>query len=461
MSASHSSLSPSSAERWNNCPGSVQLSATVPAKPSSPAAAEGTATHTLSESLVTNEATEADLRKKVGQRMRTWDSFEVLITDEMVDGAVLYHKTILALITEFGDGPVVARPEVKVIASSIDSDVRGTADYVIYRKDGRRRLVVTDFKFGKKAVNPVENKQLGIYLVGAMDSLAKSDDFDEMELVVVQPRAGGKVVRRWIVPMSWVIQFRQDMRKAVAATRAKNPRLSAGNWCFFCPVKGVKRQDGSLACPEIAKELQRQAHIDFAEFPVTDAAPLEAGLPDPRKLAAIDIAKILSWESVIESWLKDLRERAKEMREDGLDVPGFKLVESRTHRQWAKPEDEVAGALALMLDSDELYDMPAIKSVAQVEKLLGKGSHGVLEKLGLVTKPDGDTIIVSADDSREEVGSTAIEDFAPIAGIEELLGLPAPAPREVVAEVVERGTATDSLLAELMEEKPRGPIWPV
>jgi len=456
MSAIHSALSPSSAERWIACPGSIALSATVPKKPSSPAAAEGTACHTLSESLVTGEATEADLRKRVGQTMKTWDGFLVTITDEMVDGAVLYDNTIKALVAEFQGGKIVAKPEVKVVASSIDPEVRGTADYAIYQV--KRRLMVIDFKYGKKAVNPVENKQLGIYLVGVMDSLAKSDDFDELELIVVQPRAGGKAVRRWVVPKEWVAQFRKDMRAAVAATRVKNARLSAGNWCFFCPVKGVKRVDGSLACPEIGKELARQAQTDFSVIPVEGASPL----PDPRKLAAVELARILSWRTVIESWLNDLEERGAELRRAGLDMPGFKIVESRTHRQWAKGEKDIVEDLALYLDEDALYDLPTLKSVAQVEKLLGPGKSGkgVLEALGLVTKPEGKLILVPEDDSREEVQSiSAIENFcatpeaAAGSSVEELLGLPAPAVREVTGEIVNLDDLLEMQVQQVVEQR--------
>jgi hypothetical protein len=415
MSATHSSLSPSAADRWTACPGSIHLSTTVPKRPSNAAAAQGTATHSLSEWLVIGEKSEEQLRAYIGQTMTTWDGFAVPVTDEMVDGAVLYHKTIIDLRAEF-DGHIVYTPEVKVVASSIDPEVRGTADYAIYQKG--RKLMVIDFKFGKKAVNPTENKQMGIYLVGVMDSLAKTDDFDELELIIVQPRAGGKAVRRWIVPLSWVAQFRINMRTAVAATRVPNAKLSAGNHCFFCPVKGVKREDGSLACPEIGRELARQAQADFSAVPIEGAS----NLPDPRKMAAVEIAKVLSWKSVIESWFGDLEERAAEMRKAGLDVPGFKLVESRTHRKWAVSDAEVVEALELYLDKDALLDAPALKSPATVDKMIG-GKRGTLEVLGLVTKDEGKLVIVGIDDGREEVQSTAEEDFGALPVDDMLAGL--------------------------------------
>lgn len=475
MSATHSNLSPSSAERWMKCPGSVYLSTTVPKPKSNAAASEGTACHTLAEELVTGRATEAALRKRLGQVIQTWDGFAVKITTEMIDGAVLYDKIVRALIAEFKTGSaIVAKPEVKVIASSIDGEVRGTADYIIYQI--KRRLVVIDFKFGKKAVNPVENKQMGIYLVGAMDSLAKSDDFDELELIVVQPRAGGKPVRRWIVPKEWIVGFRKEMKAAALATREKNAKLSAGNWCFFCPVKGAKRPDGTLACPEIAKELQRQAQIDFSVVPVREDVR-GAGLPEAKKMAAESIAKVLSWKGVILSWLQDLEERGKEMREVGLDVPGYKLVESRTHRKWSKDEKEVVEDLALYLDEDAIYESRALKSPSQIEELLGK--KGLLEKMELVSRAKGETILVTVDDSRPEIASSAAGDFGATIACSDIEGRlfgASSATREVSGDIVDdllgdlmstpqilapkKEERIEDLLGDLMEKK-REPLWPV
>lgn len=434
--STHSSLSPSSAERWIACPGSIQLTAGLKSK-SSPAAAQGTVTHTLSEQLVTGQVSEAELRKSIGIKMKTWDGFEVPITKEMVDAAVLYRDTIKVLRDEFTErGTIIAKPEVKVTALSIDPEVKGTADYVIYQVG--KRLVVVDLKYGKKAVNPTENKQLGIYLVGVMDSLAKTDDFDELELIVVQPRAGGKAVRRWVVPIEWVNQFRREMKKAVAETRVKNPRLSAGNWCFFCPAKGEKKKDGTLLCPEIARELQSQTMADFEGVPVGGG-----GLLDVGSLAADKIAKILSWKSVISSWFEDVEQRAKEMREVGLDIPGFKLVEGRKHKKWGTnvTVEKVADELSLYLTKEQLLEDPALKSVSQVEEILGKS--GILEKMGLVTRPKGELVIVPLDDGRGEVRvneGTAEIDFQGVETgmgneLDELLGITVAAGKKVAKKL--------------------------
>ena len=63
----HSKLSPSSASRWINCPGSIKLIAQCPESETSVHAAEGTVAHDLGEQRVTNKITKAQLIDKIGE----------------------------------------------------------------------------------------------------------------------------------------------------------------------------------------------------------------------------------------------------------------------------------------------------------------------------------------------------------------------------------------------------------
>ncbi len=271
-SNTHSALSPSQAERWFACPGSIREAALRPPRPSSAAAAEGTACHSLGEDLVTGKTTEAKLRARVGQYVKTWDGFTVLITPEMVDGAALYAQTVAAdlakMRVEQGKraSPVVGLAEARVTATSVDAELHGTADYIAYQKGNA--LIVTDLKFGRKAVNPKENKQLGIYAIAAMDTLS-GWALDKVTLKIVQPRAGGTAVRFWEAPMSWLRDFRAKLKAAVAATRDKNAPLNAGAWCYFCPAN---TKDEETRCSALVKRKNAQLLSDFES--ITPPAPL-------------------------------------------------------------------------------------------------------------------------------------------------------------------------------------------
>jgi hypothetical protein len=408
MANGHSKLSPSASERWMNCPGSVQLSEGLKDEPG-PWAAEGTAAHTVAELLVTGQKTLEQIKEMVGTVLRTWDGFDVTVTNEMVAGAVLYRDVIetdiAALRAEGRPAPIAARAEEKIGATSVDSELWGTSDFILYQKGNK--LKVYDYKFGKgKVVDPKRNSQMSVYGLGAVDTLA-GEAFDEVELVIVQPRAAhvDGAVRRWKTNMAWLREFREKLRAAVAKTREADPyaNLKAGKWCFFCLAKA--------RCPEIKKEVTRQAQIDFSVVPAP-AKPLTkderqstAGLLDPGTVPPEKLGAVLSWEDAVCAWFDALRVQARGLLERGVHVPGYKLVEGRSNRQWKRTPAEVIDALSLLVDEDQLLTPRELKSPAQVEQVIGKGK---LEKLDLVVKPKGGLSVATMDDPRPEVASPAL-----------------------------------------------------
>ena len=403
----HSELSPSASERWINCPGSVRLSEGLHEDPS-PYAAEGTAAHVVAEWLVKGEKTLEEIKALVGTTIRTWDGFDVEVTDEMVDGAVLYRDTIekdlAALRAEGRPAPVAAQAEEKVCASSVDKELWGTSDYTIFQKGNK--LKVYDYKFGKgKVVDPEENTQMSTYALATMDTLA-GEAFDEVELAIVQPRAphAKGPVRRWITSVAWLRGFRERMRASVAKTREPDPyaNLKAGKWCFFCKAKG--------RCPEIKKAVVAQAQVDFSVVPVPAARV--KGLPSVDAMPPEKLAMALSWQDVVVAWFDAMHAKARGLLEAGVHVPGYKLVEGRSTRQWNADAGAVVAALSLLCDEDDLLTPRELKSPAQVEKVVGRGK---LEKMNLVRKPKGGLAVAPADDPRPEVKPFGVVDIDPSA----------------------------------------------
>lgn len=444
----HSSLGPSSAKRWINCPGSVAASANCPPQSPSEFAAEGTVAHTLAEEITSGKATAEQLINRIGETVMQ-DGFEVEITEEMVNAAIEYHDIIRRdleeILAQGKNQPVVERTEVRVTASSVDEEVKGTADKIIYQKGNK--LKVYDFKYGKGVVvDPKENEQATIYAIGVMDSEA-GWAYDEIELVIIQPRAGGDSVRRWTVPTGYLLAFKVMLRESVVNTRKPNAPLKAGTWCRFCPAKAT--------CPEVYKHVQRQAAVVFAD---KAPAPLAKGtLPDVGQLPIEKLTAALDWEDHINSWFEAARLRVRSMLESGLEVPGYKLVDGKSNRKWVD-EDKVIAEFAPLLGREALFEHKLL-SPAKLEKVVGKGK---LEEKGLTFKPEVPKAVAKWDDKRPAVATSAAEVFKSVPAprpkaqlqMEDPFAVPAP----VILAAPELKDQVDDLLGELEGTK-RKKIW--
>ena len=111
-----------------------------------------------------------------------------------------------------------------------------------------------------------------------------------------------------------------------------------------------------------------------------------------------DLAAALDKIEVLEGWIKDAREMAQTLLENGVDVPGYKLVAKRAARQWT---DEAAALTALAEAGCSAEELTELKSPAQVEKLLKKRKIDMPE--GLITSVSSGNTLASADDPRPAV----------------------------------------------------------
>ena len=404
----HANLGPSSAERWMNCPGSIAACAAVPPGASSIHSAAGTVAHALAEQIVTGKITAQALMARVGDTVME-QGFEVEIDEEMVDAAIAYRDIIMKdaeeLRAEGKSIPIVAEAEIRVYAKSVDAKVYGTADFILHQKGNK--LKVYDFKYGKGVVvNPQKNKQMAIYALGAMDGIAGTA-YDEVELVIIQPRAGGDAVRRWTAPMQWLNEFREELKGAVAATRKPGATLVAGKWCRFCPAKST--------CPVVYADVQKQAMIDFTAVPPTALA--KGQLPDVAHLSIEKCSQALAFEDHVNSWFEAVKLRIRAQLDAGIEVPGWKLVDGRAFRKYTD-EALVVSTFAPIIGEDALYEKKLI-SPAKLEVIVGKGK---LEELNLTMKPEPKKSIARSDDPRPAAKNSAATDFEPV------LLAPEPAP---------------------------------
>lgn len=383
----HASLGASSASRWMNCPGSVALTETMPAPPSSIHAQAGTAAHALAETC---------LRR--GQDPHTFigASFEgVTVDEEMADAVKMYVDYCRALRDRYFPPGSVEFIEKRFNLSALKPPVPmyGTTDHALYAAVSHK-LYVTDFKFGQGVVVDVEeNPQLMYYALGALLSLDLGTQVDEIILTVVQPRAAHSdgPIRTFTMTPTDLLGFAGELLNAARATLAPDAPLHAGSWCRWCAASGN--------CSEQLKHAQLVAQSEFAAEVVK--------LPQPGALEPEVFSNILGKLHILEDWASAMRAHAQAKLERGEDVPGWKLVNKRATRKWGDEKDVIDWLKAKGFTEEE-FAILKVKSPAQIEKLVGKKNLPP----EFVTSESSGLNMVPSTDPREEVRMVTGQEFS-------------------------------------------------
>jgi hypothetical protein len=349
----HMELSPSHAERWWNCPGSVALCRTVPKAPQSENAAEGTAAHEVLERCLKQyfiDKTFLNPYDMVGLEVL---GFEV--DDEMAD-AVSFALDIVKMELHVG-GELLVETNIEIVPGKVG----GTLDIAIIRPF--QEIVVYDFKYGRGVIVQVmDNKQMILYLLG----LARKYGCPKAKIGIIQPRVQtGDQVSTWEVPEGYLEAFENELKRHIDMTQEKEALLISGTHCRWCAAKAV--------CPALRKDL------GTAMMPVTNK---DLVFPDAKTLTMDNIVRVLDYKERIEKWLDAVCAHAFEIAASGGDVPGYTLAPKRANRRW-KDEKEVMQKFA---DIGEKLLKIKVISPAQLEKMVPKERQEEIESL--TEKPD-------------------------------------------------------------------------
>jgi len=394
--AAHAKLSPSAAERWMNCPGSIALSAKAPRGKTSIHAAEGTVAHTVSEQLASGALSLPQVIERIGEVVMQ-DGYEITITEEMVEGAEEYQELGLKLKAGLNrPAKVVDVVEEKVHASipQAGRDLWGTADRLIYQPGNH--LYVIDYKYGKGVAVEVErNPQLMIYGLAAMDTVA-GKAFEKVTLVIHQPRAfhADGPVRMWTTTVAELEKWRLAVGEAAGACLAPDAPCNPGDWCRWCPASGVEVKGGGFLCQAEYRQIKE---VTLADFEVD--SPENPPMPEVDALSQDQVALALKWRGAVESWFKRVADRAMERALAGEDIAGFKLVEGRSRRTVSDAES-IAADLTMLHGEDAVYEKKLV-GLGKLEKLAGKKKVAEYVANGWITKPPGALSLVPMSDKRE------------------------------------------------------------
>lgn len=364
----HAKLGASSANRWMNCPGSINFIAMQPEcflDNSSEYADEGTKAHALAEALLNKNLT----------LLSELEGTEILdISDEPQMDLTEAVETYTDYINSSLQPIDILHIEEKFF---INDELFGTNDACIERLTFNN-LEVIDYKHGVGVpVEVKDNKQLKYYAIGAMKSFG--DHFDSVKLTIVQPRSfhSDGPIRSWEIEPKKLLEFKDELLEAGEATKKKDAPIVAGDHCRFCPAIAV--------CPAYKTMVLKAAN-----------AP---GLAGNLLLAEI-----------LPKWKSAVNRIAFKVLTQGIKIPGYKLVHAGTQRKWLD-QDKVIEALRKAGKTDEQIFKslkPQLNNLGTIEKLMGK--KWVKD---FVFKPVGAATIAPESDKRLDFSSSSY-DFSDI-----------------------------------------------
>jgi len=333
----HARLSPSSASRWVACPGSLRLIGERGIKDnSSRAAEEGTAAHELLETCLLNGKPPIDY---LGVRFNPCE-FEptgFLVDKEMVDYITEVYEWVVHKVNST-QGKLYSERRVNPGSMFGRDDCQGTADITVVHSPV---LTVGDLKYGAGIGVEVDNNlQLLLYGMGVLAELPVEErkDIQFLDLFILQPRYqhSDGTIRSIRYKISDVYQWAEWFRVKAAVTDDPNAPLNPGEYqCQFCPVKYDR-----FSCPALRNKA-------LEVFDVVNIKALEPKvLRPPESLTVEERTLLLDYADLIESFIKAVKASAQADLENGIDVPGQKLVRGRKgNRKWVLEDDQIAAKL--------------------------------------------------------------------------------------------------------------------
>jgi len=369
----HSPLGASGASRWMKCPGSVGLSVGCEDEESE-FAAEGTAAHELGEMCL---ASGKDAWEYIGDFSVTKDATQE-VTKDMADAVQVYLDDIRTSHPDRDQSNSFI--ERGFYCPSIHKWFYGRSDHT-YIDLGARVMHVRDYKHGAGIVVEVkENPQGMYYAVGMLEDLDLWDKIDKVVIHICQPRGFhfDGPLREWAISTKDLKVWLNEVLLPAMDVAMVSRETNSGEHCRFCSAR-------SYGCPQLLKD------FDELEKLMTEATDKGGA----QKLSNAQIGRFLTLFDVAKIVAKAASKTAFGRLSAGKKIPGRKLANSRTNREW-KAEAEAAIKAKF---GDKAMTDPELKSPAQIEAL----PEGKAYSTRYAFKPEGGLTVVPGTDTRAEV----------------------------------------------------------
>lgn len=252
----------------------------------------------------------------------------------------------------------------------------GTGDVVVITPG---KVIVVDLKFGKGIrVEGKANGQLRLYGLGAYSMYNLLYDFNEVEVVIHQPRldnVGGDTLL--VQGPQGVLTWAEELvrpRAAVAWAALhgdfSQARFAPGTHCneAFCKAR--------YTCAARARFM-----LTLAEQPFS--------LDEPDSLTVEQLEEVVDKADMAVKWASDCKSYLlKQANEGKLELQRYELVEGRSIRSITKPTEAAHVLIHNGFRAADIYKEPELANLGSLEKLVG--AKRLSELLGnLLQKPAG------------------------------------------------------------------------
>lgn len=356
MTPEHYEIAPSSLHITTPCPGSVQLSRAMPELPKTEDELDGDAAHWVALWAAYHQL---ELTSLSGQTAPNG----VEITDEMIDGALLYVDTV---------GETPGAGEVQIPITRIHHlKCGGTPDWWTWNA-ATRTLRVIDYKFGYRYVEIWENHQLVAYAIGLIDFLGIDEDNITLELVIVQPRCyhPDGPVRTWRVAPSRLRGLVNQMHHSAGQALEPNPPTQSGPHCLDCRARS--------ACLTFQRTTSNI--LDFC-------GTAQPNLQTPDDVGR-ELALIMDMRDRLKGRQTGLEAMAEHYAQQHKTVTGFSMASSPGRLKWLEgvSVDEVEGMVQALTGKTALKP-PTLLTPTQTKKLFPKVDAAVIDTYA--NRPNG------------------------------------------------------------------------
>lgn len=298
----HSIFSPSASHRWINCTASLTYS-DIP-QTSTPAADLGTALHTCSYEILSGLYTP---RNAVGKKINGIE----IDKSRVVDTIIPYIEFVKELT---GNNGMVLAETRSVL---VEGFCFGTADALIikHNPDDTVTLIVIDLKTGQRRVPSINNTQLLIYAAGLYWELSLLYKIKEVRAGICQPPLNNYDVVT--ITFDQIVQITKEVEAVIDKVLVGDIEYSPGKGiCDYCPGASAN------VCPALKKIANNAAKRDFTYL-----------LDNPHIIP------------LLKTYVSNAEAEIRKRLLNNKVVPGYKLVNGRSKREWAPDKETLENEL--------------------------------------------------------------------------------------------------------------------